>query len=155
VPLTSSSPQVTHSAFSMSGHQNGHWHTANGGGLPFRPPTMDEALPYSPFTSILPFSPGTLLSHLSVRPLCLSPHRRPLLTSLRHYSFSLRRTAFPSHHPYARAASRWEESCEYPGRRDQRLTEHASAPTADLFGAENLAESERAIALVRLRTLFV
>ncbi|KAI4672577.1 uncharacterized protein J4E78_001078 [Alternaria triticimaculans] len=38
---------------------NGDWHHANGGALPFRrpPPTVDEALPYSPFTSIIPFSP--------------------------------------------------------------------------------------------------
>jgi cohesin loading factor subunit SCC2 len=35
-----------------------NWHTTNGGGLPFRPPTVDEALSYSPFTSIMPFSPG-------------------------------------------------------------------------------------------------
>ncbi|KAH7130471.1 sister chromatid cohesion protein-like protein Mis4 [Dendryphion nanum] len=41
----------------MSGYNNGHWHTANGGGLPLRPPTVDEALPYSPFTSLMPFSP--------------------------------------------------------------------------------------------------
>ncbi|CAN9280717.1 unnamed protein product [Alternaria alternata] len=38
---------------------NGNWHNGNGGGLPYRrpPPTVDEALPYSPFTSIIPFSP--------------------------------------------------------------------------------------------------
>ncbi|KAL1798707.1 hypothetical protein ACET3X_002744 [Alternaria dauci] len=38
---------------------NGNWHNGNGGGLPHRrpPPTVDEALPYSPFTSIIPFSP--------------------------------------------------------------------------------------------------
>ncbi|KAF2688173.1 hypothetical protein K458DRAFT_428917 [Lentithecium fluviatile CBS 122367] len=40
----------------MAAHQNGDWHNANGGGLPFRPPTVDEALPYSPFTSVVPFS---------------------------------------------------------------------------------------------------
>jgi len=42
---------------------DGDWHHANGGGLPFRrpPPTVDEALPYSPFTSIIPFSPGASL----------------------------------------------------------------------------------------------
>ncbi|KAL1597912.1 Sister chromatid cohesion protein 2 [Paraconiothyrium brasiliense] len=44
----------------MSGYPNGDWHTANGGGLPFRPPTVDEALPYSPFTSIVPFSPDVI-----------------------------------------------------------------------------------------------
>ncbi|KAF1972182.1 sister chromatid cohesion protein-like protein Mis4 [Bimuria novae-zelandiae CBS 107.79] len=45
----------------MSGYPNGNWHTANGGGLPIRrPPTVDEALPYSPFTSIVPFSPDVI-----------------------------------------------------------------------------------------------
>lgn len=43
----------------MAGHEHGNWHNANGGGLAYRPPpTVDEALPYSPFTSIIPFSPG-------------------------------------------------------------------------------------------------
>ena len=42
----------------MDDHQNGNWHNVNGGGLPLRPPTVDEALPYSPFTSVVPFSPG-------------------------------------------------------------------------------------------------
>ncbi|KAG9194655.1 hypothetical protein G6011_04690 [Alternaria panax] len=38
---------------------NGNWHNGGGGGLPYRrpPPTVDEALPYSPFTSMIPFSP--------------------------------------------------------------------------------------------------
>ncbi|KAF2451351.1 hypothetical protein P171DRAFT_515385 [Karstenula rhodostoma CBS 690.94] len=44
----------------MSAYPNGDWHTANGRGLPFRPPTVDEALPYSPFTSIVPFSPDVI-----------------------------------------------------------------------------------------------
>ncbi|USP76026.1 hypothetical protein yc1106_03300 [Curvularia clavata] len=41
---------------------NGDWHNVNGGGLPFRrpPPTVDDALPYSPFTSIIPFSPDVI-----------------------------------------------------------------------------------------------
>ncbi|KAF2121441.1 sister chromatid cohesion C-terminus-domain-containing protein [Lophiotrema nucula] len=39
---------------------NGNWHNANGNGLPIRPPTVDEALPYSPFTSIVPFSPDII-----------------------------------------------------------------------------------------------
>ncbi|KAG9377967.1 hypothetical protein A1F94_011083 [Pyrenophora tritici-repentis] len=41
---------------------NGNWHNVNGGGLPIRrpPPTVDEALPYSPFTSIIPFSPDII-----------------------------------------------------------------------------------------------
>ncbi|KAF2275546.1 uncharacterized protein EI97DRAFT_419824 [Westerdykella ornata] len=39
----------------MSGPENGNWPSAKRG-LPFRPPTVDEALPYSPFTSIVPFS---------------------------------------------------------------------------------------------------
>ncbi|PVI03510.1 sister chromatid cohesion protein-like protein Mis4 [Periconia macrospinosa] len=38
-----------------------NWHNGNGGGLPFRPPpTVDEALPYSPFTSVVPFSPDVI-----------------------------------------------------------------------------------------------
>ncbi|KAF2873723.1 sister chromatid cohesion C-terminus-domain-containing protein [Massariosphaeria phaeospora] len=41
----------------MSSSYTGNWHNANGGGLPFRPPTVDEALPFSPFTSVVPFSP--------------------------------------------------------------------------------------------------
>ncbi|KAL6710290.1 Sister chromatid cohesion protein 2 [Coniothyrium glycines] len=45
----------------MAGQQNGDWHNANGVGLPYRPPpTVDEALPYSPFTSIIPFSPDII-----------------------------------------------------------------------------------------------
>lgn len=45
----------------MADAQNGNWHHANGGGLPYRrPPTVDEALPYSPFTSIIPFSPDII-----------------------------------------------------------------------------------------------
>ncbi|KAF2129576.1 hypothetical protein P153DRAFT_316672 [Dothidotthia symphoricarpi CBS 119687] len=43
----------------MAGYGNDHWH--NGGGLPYRPPpTVDEAIPYSPFTSIVPFSPDII-----------------------------------------------------------------------------------------------
>ncbi|KAF2736097.1 hypothetical protein EJ04DRAFT_463476 [Polyplosphaeria fusca] len=38
----------------------GSWPTANGASQPVRPPTVDEALPYSPFTSILPFSPDII-----------------------------------------------------------------------------------------------
>ncbi|KAF2703334.1 hypothetical protein K504DRAFT_495745 [Pleomassaria siparia CBS 279.74] len=44
----------------MTASGNVNWHTANGGGLPFRPPTVDEALPYSPFTSVVPFSPDII-----------------------------------------------------------------------------------------------
>ncbi|KAF2645562.1 hypothetical protein P280DRAFT_417415 [Massarina eburnea CBS 473.64] len=46
----------------MAGFDNNwhNWHNANGGGLPFRPPTVDEALPYSPFTSVVPFSPDII-----------------------------------------------------------------------------------------------
>ncbi|KAF2788722.1 hypothetical protein K505DRAFT_378703 [Melanomma pulvis-pyrius CBS 109.77] len=40
----------------MSGPSNGSWHSA----MPFRPPTVDEALPYSPFTSVVPFSPDII-----------------------------------------------------------------------------------------------
>ncbi|KAF2083372.1 putative sister chromatid cohesion protein Mis4 [Saccharata proteae CBS 121410] len=38
---------------------NGDWHSSNGGraSLPFRPPTVDQALPYSPLSSIIPFDP--------------------------------------------------------------------------------------------------
>ncbi|RAR10370.1 sister chromatid cohesion protein mis4 [Stemphylium lycopersici] len=41
---------------------NGNWHNTNGGGLPIGrpPPTVDNALPYSPFTSIIPFSPDII-----------------------------------------------------------------------------------------------
>ncbi|KAF2032695.1 hypothetical protein EK21DRAFT_60193 [Setomelanomma holmii] len=45
----------------MSGYEHGNWHNANGAGLVYRPPpTVDEALPYSPFTSIIPFSPDII-----------------------------------------------------------------------------------------------
>ncbi|KAF1839498.1 hypothetical protein BDW02DRAFT_635774 [Decorospora gaudefroyi] len=38
---------------------SGNWH--NAAGLAYRrPPTVDEALPYSPFTSIIPFSPDII-----------------------------------------------------------------------------------------------
>lgn len=58
----------------MAGHFNGAWHNMHGNGLPYRPPpTVDEAIPYSPFTSIIPFSLGqylnlteTLLQHCSL-----------------------------------------------------------------------------------------
>ncbi|KAF2473891.1 uncharacterized protein BDR25DRAFT_256887 [Lindgomyces ingoldianus] len=40
----------------MSASNGSSWHTANGAALPFRPPTVEEALPYSPFSSIVPFS---------------------------------------------------------------------------------------------------
>ncbi|KAF2816258.1 uncharacterized protein BDZ99DRAFT_514855 [Mytilinidion resinicola] len=39
---------------------NGHRQTANGSSLPFRPPTVDQALQHSPLTSIVPFSPETI-----------------------------------------------------------------------------------------------
>ena len=43
----------------MAGHFNGAWHNMQGNGIPYRPaPTVDEAIPYSPFTSIIPFSLG-------------------------------------------------------------------------------------------------
>ncbi|ORX95788.1 sister chromatid cohesion C-terminus-domain-containing protein [Clohesyomyces aquaticus] len=44
----------------MSAPNNTSWHTTNGGALPFRPPTVDEALPYSPFSSVVPFSPDII-----------------------------------------------------------------------------------------------
>ena len=37
---------------------NGGWHMGNERPLPFRPPTVDEALQYSPLSSIVPFSPS-------------------------------------------------------------------------------------------------
>ncbi|KAF1924302.1 uncharacterized protein M421DRAFT_424939 [Didymella exigua CBS 183.55] len=41
----------------MDGHYNGAWHNMQHQGMPYRPPpTVDEAIPYSPFTSIIPFS---------------------------------------------------------------------------------------------------
>jgi hypothetical protein len=57
-----SPPAQRQSTAAMAAYPNGDWHDANGNGLPFRPPTVDEALPYSPFTSIVPFSPGPLLA---------------------------------------------------------------------------------------------
>ncbi|KAL5418032.1 hypothetical protein PMIN06_004879 [Paraphaeosphaeria minitans] len=48
------------STVAMSAYPNGDWHTANGISLPFRPPTVDEALPFSPFSSIVPFSPDVI-----------------------------------------------------------------------------------------------
>ena len=53
-------------AFDTNNNPN-NWHNGNrGGGLPFRPPpTVDEALPYSPFTSVVPFSPGEQSSFTS------------------------------------------------------------------------------------------
>lgn len=43
----------------MAGHFDAAWHNMQGNGLPYRPPpTVDEAIPYSPFTSIIPFALG-------------------------------------------------------------------------------------------------
>ncbi|KAH6614304.1 sister chromatid cohesion C-terminus-domain-containing protein [Boeremia exigua] len=40
----------------MAGHFDA-WHSVQGNGIPYRPPpTVDEAIPYSPFTSIIPFA---------------------------------------------------------------------------------------------------
>lgn len=52
----------------MAGNVIEDWRSAHGGALPFRPPTVDEAIPYSPFTSIVPFSPGELLLFTSTLP---------------------------------------------------------------------------------------
>ncbi|KAH9874546.1 hypothetical protein IAQ61_003735 [Plenodomus lingam] len=64
----------------MTDIQNGNWHNANGGGLPYRrPPTVDEALPYSPFTSIIPFSPDIIpfpSAEPPTPPSTLSPSQR-------------------------------------------------------------------------------
>ncbi|KAF9694453.1 hypothetical protein EKO04_007309 [Ascochyta lentis] len=41
----------------MAEHFDDAWHNMQGNGIPYRPPpTVDEAIPYSPFTSIIPFS---------------------------------------------------------------------------------------------------
>ncbi|KAJ4355324.1 Sister chromatid cohesion protein 2 [Ascochyta clinopodiicola] len=41
----------------MAGHFDDAWHNVQGNGIAYRPPpTVDEAIPYSPFTSIIPFS---------------------------------------------------------------------------------------------------
>ncbi|KAF2626783.1 sister chromatid cohesion protein-like protein Mis4 [Macroventuria anomochaeta] len=41
----------------MARHLDGAWHNLQGNGIPYRPPpTVDEAIPYSPFTSMIPFS---------------------------------------------------------------------------------------------------
>lgn len=46
----------------MDGRYNDVWHNMQGHGIPYRPPpTVDEAIPYSPFTSIIPFSLGVQL----------------------------------------------------------------------------------------------
>ncbi|KAF2201733.1 hypothetical protein GQ43DRAFT_393566 [Delitschia confertaspora ATCC 74209] len=42
----------------MEPGNQGNGHPINGRALPLRPPTFDEALPFSPFTSIIPFSSG-------------------------------------------------------------------------------------------------
>ncbi|KAI8942572.1 hypothetical protein NX059_000630 [Plenodomus lindquistii] len=64
----------------MADTQNGTWHNANGGGLPYRrPPTVDEALPYSPFTSIIPFSPDIIpfpIAEPPTPPSTLTPTQR-------------------------------------------------------------------------------
>ncbi|OCK78764.1 hypothetical protein K432DRAFT_427029 [Lepidopterella palustris CBS 459.81] len=39
---------------------NGSLHTSHGGHLPFRPPSVDHALQYSPLSSIVPFSPSII-----------------------------------------------------------------------------------------------
>ncbi|KAF1846701.1 sister chromatid cohesion protein-like protein Mis4 [Cucurbitaria berberidis CBS 394.84] len=45
----------------MATFENANWHNANGSGLPYRrPPTVNEALAHSPFTSIIPFSPDII-----------------------------------------------------------------------------------------------
>ena len=43
-------------------NRNGHTHPASGSVSNMRIPTVHEALPYSPFSSIIPFSPGTMSS---------------------------------------------------------------------------------------------
>ncbi|KAF1955793.1 sister chromatid cohesion protein-like protein Mis4 [Byssothecium circinans] len=63
----------------MAGYDPNNWHNANGGGLPFRPPTVDEALPYSPFTSVVPFSPDIIpypITEPPTPPTTLSPEQR-------------------------------------------------------------------------------
>jgi len=43
----------------MAGHFDDAWLNMQGNGVPYRPPpTVDEAIPYSPFTSIIPFALG-------------------------------------------------------------------------------------------------
>ena len=52
----------------MISHQapNGHWPHTNGfsQGQKLRVPTVNEALPFSPFSSIVPFNPGETSSSL-------------------------------------------------------------------------------------------
>jgi cohesin loading factor subunit SCC2 len=44
----------------MDSTNNEPAHSANGRSFPYRPPTFDEALPFSPFTTIAPFSPDII-----------------------------------------------------------------------------------------------
>jgi hypothetical protein len=74
----------------MADHQNGDWHNANGHGLAFRPPTVDEALPLSPFTSVVPFAPGQSLTFTCRLAPCSLKYQTSKLTSDRDYSFPSR-----------------------------------------------------------------
>ena len=59
--LTSELPAEAHESEvnTMAGHFDDAWHNMQGQGLAYRPPpTANEAIPYSPFTSIIPFALG-------------------------------------------------------------------------------------------------
>lgn len=77
----------------MANVVNGGWHNVNGSGLSHRrPPTVDEALPYSPFTSIIPFSSGKSLAvtYASYSACHLSPASGRKLMAARYYSLPIR-----------------------------------------------------------------
>jgi hypothetical protein len=65
-----------------TGMPNGHPPQANGDPSPAsrprerRAPTVTEALPYTPFSSILPFSPGTSIFsiHFTLHDITLAGH---------------------------------------------------------------------------------
>ena len=95
----------------MAAYPNGDWHNANGRGIAFRPPTVDEALPYSPFTSVVPFSPGRLPAFTTHNTdMGLLPAEADIWT-LRCHSLPLQRPADTPNDLDTRPADSWEKSC--------------------------------------------
>ena len=101
----------------MSDYANGNWHNLNGGGLPYRrPPKVDEALPLSPFTSIIPFSPGPYLA-FTCSLTCRTRSAR--LTAGRHHPIPDGRAPHAALDPHLRPAHRGEEGGGHLEQRDQ------------------------------------
>jgi hypothetical protein len=76
---------------------------------------------YSPFTSIIPFSPGQWPA-FTQRPCprsALSPASEQPADCVRYHSVPRRRASHAAVDPDSRPADSCEESCRYPGRRDQ------------------------------------